>query len=285
MNKLALGTVQFGLDYGINNKVGKVPESEVFAILDYAKKIGINTLDTASSYGESEKVLGQYFVKRGSDNLQIVSKFAEAANVLSDIKTSLQNLKTNRLYAYLLHHFESLKQQPDLYKEMVKLREEGLTQKIGFSLYYPHELQYLLDRSIPFDLVQVPYNIFDQRFLPYFAKLKKEGKEIHVRSAFLQGLIFKNPSDIPPYLQDMKKKLEKLHQLSLESEIPLAAMALNFCTSNPYIGKVVIGVDSLKNLQDNFSDLSHQQAVVNLISELLGLREDNEELILPINWK
>ena len=60
MSKIALGTVQFGLNYGISNTNGQVPPEEIARILDYCKLNGIDTLDTAQGYGESEKVLSQF---------------------------------------------------------------------------------------------------------------------------------------------------------------------------------------------------------------------------------
>lgn len=286
-NKLVLGTVQFGMDYGINNSRGQVSESEVFKILAYASDSGIQTLDTAHTYGNSEEIIGK-FIKRSGKSFKIISKVPKpeaGKNIVSYPEESLKNLNSIKLYAYLFHNFDSYKENPQLLEQLQELKRLSKVEKIGFSLYYPKELDYLLENKIDFDIVQVPYSIFDQRFENSFEQLKNLGKEVHVRSVFLQGLVFKNPDMLENQFLDIKSELAKLIELSEQSQVSISGLCLNFVSLNKNIDKIVIGVDSLKNLQENILDLSQTDTVSKYYDELKMLRVDDEQIILPTNWK
>ena len=139
MNKLVLGTVQFGLQYGINS-AGRPSEETVKGILAEAAKGGIITLDTSSAYGNSEEVLGDTITPE--EKFRIVSKFPKGETPVTEMfNGSLNRLKVNQLYGYLLHHFEVYKNNPKVWDEFVALKESGKVQKIGFSLYSPEDLE------------------------------------------------------------------------------------------------------------------------------------------------
>lgn len=279
-NKLALGTVQFGLDYGINNDSGKVPEEEVFQILDLSYESGIDILDSASAYGDSESVLGSY---PNISRFNIISKFSKG-DVEESVINSLKNLNVDKLYGCMVHTFSLFKDNPKIFDEMISLKESEKITKIGFSLYHPDELQYLIYNEIKFDIVQVPYSIFDQRFGDWFKKLKEMEVEIHVRSVFLQGLMFKDADSLPDIFNDVKDKIRKLHSLSKENQIPVASLCINFVTLNEDVDRVVMGVDNISNLQDNIAVQDDLLRVKCVYDELLELREDNKNIILPSNW-
>src|SRR3989344_1832186 len=184
MNKLAMGTAQFGLDYGINNKQGKIPLKEIFKILDTCLLKGIDTLDTAPDYGDSEKKIGEYTRLKGS-NFKIISKLpvnVNSQNLDTILNKSLSNLQTDKIYGIIFHNFQSYTAHPQVLENLYRYQEKGVVKKIGFSFYYNKNLELLLSKNIKFDIVQVPYSIFDGRFATYFPDLKKRGVEIHVRS-------------------------------------------------------------------------------------------------------
>lgn len=286
-NKLVLGTVQFGMDYGINNSVGQVSESEVFKILAYASDSGIDMLDTAHTYGNSEEIIGK-FIKRSSKTFKIISKVPKpeaGKNIASYLKESLKNLNSTKLYAYLFHNFDSYKENPQLLEQLQQLKRSSKVEKIGFSLYYPMELDYLLENKIDFDIVQVPYSIFDQRFESRLEQLKKLGKEVHVRSVFLQGLVFKNLEELAPEFFGIKSQLKKLIEISKLSKVRIAGLCLNFAALNKNIDRIVIGVDSLANLEENILDLTQGSKASKYYNDLKTLLIDDEQIILPTNWK
>ena len=285
-NKLALGTVQFGLDYGINNQRGRIPEKESGDILAAAFAAGIDTLDTAGAYGESEKVIGAY-LNKSSEKFKIVSKFAggDAENIDKALSRSLSNTGITSFYGYLLHHFKDYRKNPQIWNEMRALQVAGKIKRIGFSLYLEDELNYLQERKLRIDMIQVPYSIFDRRFEKYFQQLHEAGIEIHTRSVFLQGLVFKKPEKLNNFFDKMKIKIARLRQLATINNITVAGLCLNFALSNEWVDKVIVGVDNLQNLEEIIDAQKYQPEVKDISTQLSGMREDDENIILPFNWK
>jgi len=286
MNRLALGTAQFGMDYGINNQRGIIPEKEVFEILDLAAASGINLLDTAHDYGRSEEVIGKY--RQNNDHrFNIVTKLVNEDKVVLGkmMLESFDRLGGRPLYGCVIHEFAVYRDNPHIYDVLKQAKASGRVQKVGFSIYYPTELDSLLDQDIHFDLLQIPYNVFDQRFAPYFSRLRERGIELHVRSVFLQGLVFRAPDKLPAKLARFAGKLAGLGKIAREQNVPVAALCLNFALLEQGIDQVVVGVDSLDNLKQNLASQAAQEKVNGLMPALKALREDNEEFILPFKWE
>lgn len=274
-NKLVLGTVQFGLQYGINS-AGRPSTEQVSDILDNAKAGGIQILDTSSAYGNAEEVLGA--VKAGG-NFKIVSKYPKCdKSVAETFNHSLQVLGTDHLYGYLLHHFEVYRENKEVWNDFIQLQKEGKVERIGFSLYEPWELGIILSDGIPFSLIQVPFNIFDRQFEPYFQKLKEMDVEIHVRSTFLQGLFFKDRNTLPEKLEPLKKHLLQLDEYAARKGISVGDLALNYNLQNPYIDGVLIGVDNKDQLMQNFASVKDVEINIDI-------QVEDPELLKPVNWK
>ena len=286
MNKIALGTVQFGMDYGINNKRGKIHPDEVFSILDEAARSGIDTLDTACSYGDSEKVIGD-FVRLGKSCFKIVSKLTACTREKTEeiFKESLNRLGVSVLYGYLLHSFETYKKDEWIWGELEGIKSEGRVKKIGFSLYLPSELEDLLRRNLAIDIIQIPFSVFDQRFEPYLSEMKKRGIEVHARSIFLQGLVFQNPAKLDKYFETISDKVESLNSLSCKLGISIASLCVNFATANEYIDKAVVGVDGMENLIEIVKVSRDQFLSRDAICDILNMRIDDENMLLPFKWK
>ena len=283
--KLGLGTVQFGMDYGINNTRGKVLKEEAFEILKVAWNNGIDMLDTSALYGESEYVIGQ-FLKENNVPFKIISKLppCDADDIETRLCESLKKLDRDRLFGYLVHHFDFFRENRHIWDFLQKAKLQKKVDKLGFSLYYPQEVEYLIRENVEFDMVQVPFSVFDQRFSGVLKVLREMNVEIHVRSVFLQGLVFKNALTMHGIFENFKDKLSSLHSISQDIGIPISALCLNFAVLNEYIDKVIIGIDSLSNLQENINALKYQDRVGDVYNSLLDLKEDNEKIILPFNW-
>ena len=274
INKLVLGTVQFGCQYGINSE-GRPDTKMVSEILDEAFKGGISILDTSAAYGNAEEILGNV---KAAEKFQIISKYPKCNKTVREtFESSLNNLRCSKLYGYLLHHFSVYTENKDVWKDFIKLKDEDKVEKIGFSLYDPHELDLIIKDGIPFDLIQIPYNIFDRQFEQYFEILKEKNVEIHVRSTFLQGLFFKDRNALPNKLLPLKPYLIKLDDYAKVSGISLAEVALNYNIQNPYIDGVLIGVDTKEQLLINFESISDTK-----IELSIDIKET--ELLKPINW-
>lgn len=274
MNKLILGTVQFGCQYGINSE-GRPNSQMVSEILDEAYKVGITILDTSAAYGNAEEVLGDTKVNY---KFQIISKYPKSDTPVQEtLEKSLKDLSCSRLYGYLLHHFSVYKENKAVWNDFIRLKSEGKVEKIGFSLYEPQDLDIILGDNIPFDLIQIPYNIFDRQFEPYFKQLKERNVEIHVRSTFLQGLFFKDRNTLPEKLLPLKPYLEKLDDYSRSTGLSIAEIALNYNIQNPYIDGVLIGVDTKEQLRINFNSVSEKNVQ-------LSIEVKETELLKPVNW-
>ena len=284
--KLCLGTAQFGLDYGINNPHGKISQENILEILTLAHDNGIVMLDTASAYGNSESVLGESILQTGQD-FQIITKYPVNTDVrpVQWIDTSLKQLRKDKIYGYLFHNYSIYQKHPDYINDFTRIKEAGKSEKTGFSLYFPYEAEYILRNNIPCDIVQIPYNIFDQRFAPILPELKSRGIEIHVRSIFLQGLFFIDPEKLDIHFNSIKSLLIELHQTAENNSISITALCLAFAYNNQEISYIVVGIDSLDNLKDIIG-------VYSLLGKLYFYNDffakftiNDEKIILPFNWQ
>lgn len=284
--KLALGTVQFGLPYGIANQSGQVAQEEGKAILQLAAGNGIDTLDTAIAYGESEQRLGEI----GIQGWQIVSKLPAIPEGCADISQwaveavngSLQRMNANSLYGLLLHHPRQLleKDGDKLYRALQQLKQNGLVEKIGVSIYAPSELDSLCGR-FQLDLVQAPFNILDHRLIDtgWLTRLSELGTELHVRSAFLQGLLLMSPTARPKRFAPWDRLwFEWDSWLNNNGLTPLQA-CLRYALSFPQISKVIVGVDSQQQLNEVLI-----ASLGALPKTPAGLKTSDLDLINPANW-
>ena len=277
-SKIAIGTVQFGLNYGISNAGGKTSPNEVAEILSFADSQKIYLLDTARAYGDSEAVLGNV----ASQNFKIVSKFGTTPR--EDLTETLAHLKRPTIYGYLSHNADHILENPNLWNVLDDLKSEGLTERIGYSLYSTSQLESLIEHKFIPDIIQVPYNLLDSRFSYWIDKLKNEySTEIHVRSVFLQGLFFMNTESLEGNVVGLKKELIQLHKWSKEYNLDIGTMALNYALQNQNIDYVVIGVNSKKQLIQNLESVGEELSS-DLIHKIGNLKKERPILLNPSNW-
>ncbi|PRX43508.1 Predicted oxidoreductase [Salegentibacter salegens] len=269
--KLGLGTVQFGLPYGISNNAGQTASNEVGKILETAKAYKVEVLDSASAYGNSENVLGQ----NDLSSFKMISKFMPPHNesISIQLDNSLKILGLNSLYGYLAHRPGEILKDLGQWEELQKFKEKGKVQKIGFSLNQPEELAQLLDKKFFPDLVQVPFNYFDRRFETAVKELKNKGCEIHTRSAFLQGLFFMDPQQLDDFFNEVKPIIT-----NLQDEKPLNGALLKFVLEKSYIDKVIIGVENESQLVQNIESLEIASSLPELKNKI------SENLLIPSLW-
>ncbi len=281
--QLILGTVQFGLDYGISNRRGKIPSSEIAQIFYFANTKGINFLDTAGGYGDSELRIAEH-ISSAENNFQIVSKFSGSLPLAESLQASLQTLKVEKMYGYLIHHFSDLKIKPHLWDELNVEKEKGKIQKIGLSLYHPFEMNWAIQRGIIPDLVQIPFSIFDRRFQGLFSWFLENKVEVHVRSVFLQGLIFLNPDALPSFFQPLRHILIKLRRLAEEKKCTLSSLCLNFPRLFNEIQGVVMGVEGIENFKENVEDWVNFDIRNFGIHSFDDFKIGEEKYIIPSLW-
>jgi hypothetical protein len=257
MIRLALGTVQFGLNYGIANRSGQVVESEVGAILARAAAVGIDTLDTAIAYGQSEACLG----RAGVTGWRVITKLPPLSQPVADVAQwveeqiggSLRRLGIAQLEAILLHRsHDLLGPQGETYlRTLHDLKAAGLTRAIGVSVYDPWEL----DRLWPFwrpDVVQAPCNVLDRRLIHsgWLGRLVSAGARVHLRSAFLQGLLLMPARGRPDMFARWTGILDRWSGWCDERAVSPLAGALAFVQSLPGVERLVVGVDCTAHLEE-----------------------------------
>ena len=277
-NKIALGTVQFGLDYGISNKVGKTSQAEVSKILEFCKEQNILTLDTAYGYGVSQEVLGQ----NDLSSFNLVTKFLPLGNgiptIEKQVESSLELLNVDKLYGLLAHRPLDIVENPSYWKYLQSLKERGEVEKIGFSFNTLDELSNVIENHFIPDLVQIPYNFLDRRFEDAIIELKiKYDIEVHTRSTFLQGLFFMNMKELPAFFDPIKNIVEKIQT---SDNAPIENTLIKFVMSKSFIDKVVLGVNNLAQLKQNLNQLNVKDDTILNIK----LPEIPEKILLPSNW-
>lgn len=282
VGKLVLGTAQFGMDYGVNNSRGQVTPIEVNEILTESGNSGLQFIDTAYGYGNSEDVLGNSPALH-SNEFKIISKYsAEGLTPREEYGASLSRLKVDKLYAYMVHNFPTYSKHQEIWEEFRSLKAEGRVERIGFSLYDQNELEYLLKHDLGVDIVQVPYNIMDRKFERWFPVLHENGIEVHTRSAFLQGLIFKNPATFNGNILPLAKYVDTIQQYCNKNGIQIQDLALGYVLSSLADG-VLIGVDSLNQLRKNIKSAGHDISEQDL-NFIRSIEVNEKELLSPVNW-
>lgn len=289
IHKLGLGTVQWGLPYGLANQHGITSQETVTALLDEARHDGIKILDTASLYGKSEAVLGA----NSLEGFKVVTKTPRfTTSHISDIEVnqlgetfqqSLDLLKCRKVYGLLIHHAENILASGGerLLAAMMQLREQGKVEKIGVSVYDSMQVDALLKRFKP-DLIQLPFSVMDQRMLTsgHLERLKNEGVEIHVRSVFLQGLLLMPLSDIPTFFEPVRPLLTRWHAAAQEQGLTVNQAALSFVKNIPYVDTVLVGLDNLAQFHSCISDFT-----IDMNFDATGLTCNDPVFVNPSLWQ
>ena len=255
--KLALGTVQFGIPYGVSNNKGQTSLHEAERIIELARSLGISFLDTAMAYGESETRLG----KIGVESFKVVTKlppFPENCPnpkkwAEEQVEGSLQRLGQERLYGLLLHNPAQLLSVNGhhLFEVLESFKTRRLVEKIGISIYSPAELDELFP-LFSFDIVQSPFNLVDRSLIAsgWMQKLYAEGIEIHVRSVFLQGLLLMPADQIPAKFSRWSNLLRKWHDWLYQNGISPQAACLAFTKAFSEIDQIFVGVETRIQLEE-----------------------------------
>ncbi len=296
MAELCLGTVQFGMKYGINNTLGQPSEEDVFKMLDTAIENGIRVIDTARAYGTAELILGRYFSSRkNSDSVKVISKLRP--NVIEENETdicgavrreceeTLARLHVEQLNGYLLHTPEYI-YQPKITEALRTLKEEKLAEHIGVSVYELSEGYAALETE-GIDYIQLPYSVFDQRGVRegFIQKAKKAGVTVFTRSAFLQGLFMMDRARIPKHLSHAIPYLVQFEKLLCKYAVSRVDALIQFAGRESGIDYLVFGVDTREQLLQDISAHRRNTVPEELIGELKETFVDMEKSILfPSLW-
>ncbi|HEX2608133.1 MAG TPA: aldo/keto reductase [Flavisolibacter sp.] len=285
-SRIILGTVQFGLPYGINNAEGKPAKEKVYRILDKAYEYGIRQLDSADAYGDAQFLIGKY-VKESERSFHVNSKFhvSQKQTIPDQLSETLAQLQQHAVYVYFYHRFTDFTQYPESIQALELLREQGRIGKIGVSVYTNEEFEIAVEHDA-IDVIQFPFNLLDNFSRRGFLiqRAKEKGKTLQVRSVFLQGLFFKEEDHWPVTLHPLMPYVRKLKNLSKEYGVSLYDMAIAYVSTRNEIDYILIGVDLESQLEVNMKALNCQLDS-SLIGEIEAIIVKEEGLLYPYNWK
>lgn len=291
--KLGLGTAQFGLDYGVSNQRGMTPQGEVVEILALAAANGVDYLDTAPAYGESETILGRAL--REGQTFRIVTKTcavnggvvgrSQASTLRTGFLRSLENLRLEKVYALLVHQARDLIRPGGelLLDVMQDLARQGLVEKLGVSVYDGEQIDAVLAMFTP-QLIQCPLNVFDQRLISsgHLARLHRLGVEIHLRSIFLQGLLLMDPGAIPEWLSGCSEVINEYSHFLAESRRSRLQGALAFALSQTDADALILGVTSVNEMSEIVSCIRNFTATS---TDFGCFAIDDPRIIDPTRWR
>lgn len=289
--RLGLGTVQFGLDYGVSNVRGRPSEDEVRGILAAALGGGMDVIDTAAAYGDSEAVLGRCL--SGNARFRVITKTRPlrectdgraAAWIREGFSRSLQRLRQDSVEGFLVHHAGDLlgPSGDEIYAELVKLKKDGCIRRIGLSAYTGAEVDAALKRY-DIDLIQIPINVLDQRLVlgGQLQRLRERGVEIHVRSVFLQGLLLMPLTVLPANFSPIRPLLQAWHDVLTEMGMTPVQGAFAYIQSLD-IDVVIIGIENAQQLRANQQDFSRAR---DRQMDFGPFALNDEAFLNPSRWK
>lgn len=294
--RLCLGTVQFGMDYGITGQ--KKPDLK-YAVqcLDYATQNGIDAIDTAKAYGTAEEVVGEFIKKHTipREKLFISTKFQPnlldgvengryRSVVKAELVKQLRILHLSYVDAYMFHSARYAFQEEAL-EAIASVQKEGLARKAGVSVYEPEEAERCLD-SHHVTFMQMPYSIFDHRMKEAGIFDRAAGKcEIHTRSAFIQGLVTLQPGQIPPFLKKAEPIIRRMDQVCSDAGISRVQLAMAYVKREPAISRLVFGVDSLEQLEEDIR-LFQEEVPAGLLGQIdHEFRGIEADIVMPSLWR
>lgn len=285
IQKICIGTAQFGSSYGLTNKNEELSVIQIKEILSLAKNSGITFIDTAPSYGNAELKLGKLNLKdwnvitkvKTGNCISITDSFSES------VFESLDRLKIDKLYGVLVHN-PKLFLDPQigrLLNQLTDLKEKGIINKIGVSVYDSKEVDFIL-ANFDIDIVQVPFNVIDGRMLvdSTLEKIKKRNIEIHARSVYLQGLLLMDIKEQIRQFGKWQSIWKEFEIFCLDNKITPLQVCLQYVLQNPLIDKVILGIDNCRQLEETIG--SAVGNIINIPSELISI-DDN--LCNPLNWE
>ena len=294
LSRMMLGTVQFGMSYGIANRSGQPQYADIVRMLAVAAEAGVNCLDTAAAYGESEEVLGKAMAELGIANHMFVAtkvialpdelSMSEAdAKIEESVVQSLRKLRLHCLPMCLFHRERNCVYMDSL----LRLKDKGLVHHVGTSICEtPEETKQLWTPSL-LDGIQIPASVLDRRFekAGIVATMASKGGAVFTRSTYLQGLLLLSDDDTPSALAVVNPVRARLKELARETGITLAELALRFMLGRSGISSVIVGVETLEQLQSNLSLFENGPLDSDLSARVEAtVTELSNDVLMPNKW-
>lgn len=287
MSKLILGTAQIGMDYGVNNSLGKIRKEDAFKILNLAYQSGIEYLDTAPVYGDAQKIIGEFHKSNPSIIFKIISKIPLGYSI--EKIEELVDIFRNEMHVDYISvlHFHSISDyskinQRKLADLIEKLKSSKKVLSFGVSIYENEEFEKINNSKI--DIIQLPFNLLDNINVrgDLLSRIKNEGKIIHSRSVFLQGLFFTDIQRISD--PELQTNIINLNNICEQNCITMEELALQYCIAHDQIDYVLIGIDSIDQFKRNIS-IAQKKLQSKIIEKINDIYVLNLSSINPSKWK
>lgn len=284
--RLWVGTANFGCVYGLEEKA--LNSDDALHILSLAESEAWGGIDTASAYGHAENYVGDYFRRHKSSKLKLVTKMsphsASIKEVESLIDTALKKLHRECIDYMLLHNAKTYFAQPEVFSDiMERFKQDGKIKGWGLSLYFPEELQTILEQPYPVSAIQIPASIFDRRFEHSNLLHKAREKDISIffRSVFLKGLPFVSPTNLAAHFESALPAFASLQNLAASSQKPLAYYLLGYIL-NTFEDNIVLGCNNTSQLQEQGNIL--KVCLAEDFQDLQTLEIKQKEILIPSFW-
>lgn len=266
MTQLVLGTAQFGTEYGAMNTVGRLGDAAVQAVSTAAVQGGVEVFDTSSYYGDAQGRLGEAF--EGRPKPRFISKFGldgPTVELGKQLDATLRSLRVDSLEALLFHRVDDLRdpRAPRACQLLREARAAGLVKHVGASIYDSADLEIALELMPDLDILQLPANALDRRLLehPMLDEFHRRGGLVHVRSAYLQGVLLAPLSSIPGHLSELRPAVAHIQEVATERDIPLIELLLGFLKHHPLVDAVVVGALTAPEMRQTLSAWNDAAAV------------------------
>jgi aryl-alcohol dehydrogenase-like predicted oxidoreductase len=286
INKIILGTAQFGLDYGIN-KYGELNSDDIDKILEIAHNNQIRILDTAEVYGDALNIIGD-FIKKSKMEFKLMSKLnlkdeINSSNIMAHLSKNLEILNSEKFFGYMFHNYKDFKNNLSIYEKLKLLQNNNIIENIGVSLYETLHIEDIVN-NFELDFIQVPFNLLDNDISKkeILKKAKSKNIEVHVRSIFLQGLFFGRNNNNNNKIKPLLKYIDNLNEIAKANNSNIESLAIHYPLKKDYIDKVIIGVHNTKQLKDNIDIINSDIDIPE--SELEKINVKERELLKPYNW-
>mgnify|MGYP001336154900 CR=1 FL=1 len=290
---ISVGCAQLGLDYGIANKTGILKLNDFKKILKKLNKKK-SLIDTAINYGNSEFLIGKSLNQVNKiEKYKIITKLPNLRRIKSKnleyeisklIQKSLKKMKLKNIYGVLIHDLEDLKSDnsEQIYKILINLKNKGFIKKIGFSAYKIEDVKMAINK-FQFDILQFPFNIFDQRLRDknLLKFLKKKKIKIHIRSIFLQGLLLMDKDEINKKFLKKIKIIDEWLKFLKKKKLSNLEACIIFIKNFDFYDHVIIGFDSYSH----FKEVKKIYNKKNIIKINFDKFRNNSQLIYPQKWK
>jgi spore coat polysaccharide biosynthesis protein SpsF len=291
LSKLSIGTANLGMKYGYFNDKNKLDPEEFIKIIQLSKEYGIYNIDTASAYGDSEAILGDLSIHLNGFNVSgkySGEKLNEKGKLISpteEAKNSLEKLNRSQFYCYYYHNPKHM-YDSSITNDFKNIKDLGLSKLIGVSVYETEDAIYAINEE-HIDVIQIKYNLFDFNIMDneVIRLAKKKGKEIYVRSIFLQGLLLANIDSLPEEFAEFKSPLIDLDQIARDYSLTRLELLLFFVFMNSDIEQILIGVNSYQHFNEIINASKNIRPNRKLYEKLKYFFKDFSSILLnPINW-